>query len=210
MAENSTQTTNYDKQEAKEKVIKGSAKVEKKKFSKKIIDFLFSDKIDSMGNYLAYSILGPSLKNLIFQLGNGMLSMALFGGGSIAPGGSGTYIPGYGYQTARREPVPYSNMANPNYAQPQVMGYAPQRVGMNDISFDSRDDCYLVLDRMNREIARYGKVRVADFYTFAGITGQEGNWTLQANGWYNLNDAHPMMRIDGRWIIEFPPVQPIR
>lgn len=198
---------NYMPQEPKEKVIQGNAKMEKPKISKKVIDFLFSDKIDSVFNYLTYYILGPSLKDLIFKMGTGALQMALFGGQG---GGNMPPMGGYmnQYSTARRDPNYYSNMSNPSYAQPQP-GIYQQRVSLNDISFDTRDDVLLVLDRMNRELQRYGRVRVADFYTFAGITGQEGNWTLQGNGWYSLNDAHPIMRTDGRWIADMPPVQPL-
>lgn len=198
---------NYVPEEVKEKVIQGSARVEKPKLGKKVVGFLFSDKIDSVFNYLTYYILGPSLKDLIFKMGTGALQMALFGGqngGNVSPMG---YM--NGYSSARRDPNYYSNMSNPGYAQPQP-GFYQQRLTLNDISFDSKDDAWLVLDRMNREIARYGKVRVADFYTFAGITGQEGNWTLQGNGWYSLNEAHPMMRTDGRWVVDFPPVQSLR
>jgi hypothetical protein len=83
------------------------------------------------------------------------------------------------------------------------------KIDMSMISFDTKDDAWLILDRMQREIARYKRVRVADFYNYAGITGQEGNWTLSSTGWYNLQDAHPVMRTDGRWIIDFPPVQSI-
>jgi len=202
MAEN----TNYTQEEKKEKVVKGTAKLEKKSPRKKIVDFLFSDKIDSIGNYIAYQILGPSIKDLIFRMTTGALQMALFGGNTV--GSSGSYVPGYGYQAARRDPVPYNQMGNPSYAQPQA-GYQ-QRISVSDVSFDTKDDAWLVLDRMGREISRYGKVRLADFYIFAGITGQEGNWALQSSGWYNLGDAHPMMRTDGRWVIEFPPVQSLR
>lgn len=210
MAEN----INYNLQEPAEKVIKGQAKVEKTPLSKKMVNFLFSDKIDSVANYLTYYILGPSLKDLVYKMATGGLQMVLFGGNTQ---GQPPYYPGYGgynnynngYMQARRDPVPYNQMSYPGYAQPQP-GIYQQRVSLNDISFDSKDDAYLVLDRMNREIQRYGKVRVADFYTFAGITGQEDNWTLQGNGWYDLNMAHPMMRTDGRWIIEFPPVSSIR
>jgi len=203
MAEN----TNYVQEEPKEKVIKGAAKVEKKTAGKKVIDFLFSDKLDSIGNYVAYYILGPSIKDLIFKMTTGALQMALFGGnnGSVPPVG----LPNTGGVGARRDPYQYNTVSNPGWANPQP-GYVQQRVGLNDISFDTRDDAWLVLDRMSREIARYGKVRLADYYTFAGITGQEGNWTLQGNGWYNLNDVHVMMRTDGRWVIEFPPLQVLR
>ena len=163
--------TNYAKPEEAKKVIKGTAKVEKRKFGRKMIDFLFSDKLDSVANYLTYYILGPSLKDLVFKMGTGALQMALFGGNTANTGGN--YVPGYGYQPVRRDNyMPYNMMGNPTYAQPQP-GLYQQRVSLNDISFDTRDDAQLVLDRMCREINRYGKVRVADFYTFAGITGQD-------------------------------------
>ena len=135
--------------------------------------------------------------------------MALFGGNTMTTNNTNSnYIPGYGYQPGRRDPLSYNSVSNPGYAQP--MGYQQQRVALGDISFDTKDDAWLVLDRMGREIQRYGKVRVADYYNFAGVTGQESNWALQSSGWYMLGDAHPMMRTDGRWVIEFPPVQSLR
>lgn len=208
------QQTNYNdlSSEPKSKVIKGKAKQEKN-IAKKVVGFLFSDKIDSVANYLTWYVLGPSLRDLIFKLGTGALQMALYGG----QGGAGVPpMGGYGYgagysSNARRDPVPYNTMygypqAGYGYAQPQVQpAVYQQRITLNDISFDSRDDALLVIDRMQEEIRKYQKVRAADFYTFAGITGQESNWTLQSNGWYDLSQAKPLMRTDGRWMIDFPP-----
>jgi hypothetical protein len=212
------QPTNYNaaqNSESNAPVIKGHVKIEKPSFGKRIVNFLFSDKLDSVGKYLADAILGPSLKDLVFKIGMGALQMTLYGGNMYNPGNysGGSYINGYGYQSARRDPVPYNTMSAPpgyqyGYAQPQPGIMAP-KIDMSMISFDTKDDAWLILDRMQREIARYQKVRVADFYTYAGITGQEGNWTLSSTGWYNLQDAHPVMRTDGRWIIDFPPVQSI-
>lgn len=199
MAEN-----NYQQDDLKGKVVKGNVKIEKKTFRKKVIDFLFSDKIDSVGNYLAYSIFAPSLKEMIFKGFTGALQMMLFGNGTVAQAPQSQ-----AYQVGRREPVPYNTLANPSYAQPQP-SYGAQRVTMNDIVFDTKDDCYMVLDRMSKIIQHYGRARLADYYEAAGITGQESNWALQTSGWYFLGDAHPVMRMDGRWIIEFPPLQSIR
>ena len=39
-----------------------------------MIDFLFSDKLDSVANYITYYILGPSLKDLVFKMGTGVHS----------------------------------------------------------------------------------------------------------------------------------------
>lgn len=203
---------NYPQQETATKVIKGTAKLERPKASKKLIDFLFTDKIDSISNYLIYSILGPSVRRLIYEMGNGALRMALLNNQSPnqPPSPMNMWSNGYdNYSTARRDPYMYNQMTNYGYAQPQP-SIMPQRISIQDVSFDTKDDAYLVLDRMNRTIQRYGKVRVADFYGYAGLTGHEDNWTLQGNGWYDLNQAHPIMRTDGRWMIDFPPIAPIR
>ena len=209
MPDNPTQqATNYQQPQSG-KVIKGTAKIEKPPLNKRIVNFLFSDRIDSIANYLGTYILGPSLKDLIFKMGTGALQMALFGGlnGVMNPNNTGNYIPGYGYQTARRDPFPYNQMSTPpGYAQPTPNMY-PQNVSINDVSFDTKDDAYLVLDRMQNDLRRYGKVRALDFYNAAGISGQEGNWTLQGYGWYSLDGTMPIMRTDGRWMISFPPMQ---
>ena len=208
------ESQNYKQpEESSGKVIKGTAKIEKRTLSKKLVDFLFSDKIDSIGLYLLQEVLGPSLRDLLYRTIVGAASMSIYGG--MQNGAPGSAL-SQRYSGAKRDPVPYNTMSNgyygPSYGYspaPQPGIYAP-RMSLNDISFDTKDDAYLVLDRMNHEIGRYQKVRVADFYIFAGITGQEGNWALQGNGWYDLRDAKPIMRTDGRWIIDFPPIQPLR
>ena len=190
------------------KVIKGTAKVEKLTPVQKVVGFLFSDKIDSIGKYLTYEVLGPSLRNMAYQLGLGALQMAFFG--NNRPPAGAPLPPSQQYSGARRD---YGAYSNAGYAspQPQMIAQTPyrQRIMPNDISFDTKDDAYLVLDRMNRELMRYRRVRVADFYTYAGITGQESNWTLQSTGWTDLTTAAPVQRSDGRWMIMFPPTIPI-
>ena len=205
--------TNYNKVQAQmeenkpSKVIKGTAKLEKRSFSKKLIDFLFSDKIDSIGNYLTYEVLGPSLRNMAYQLGMGALQMTLFGNSRPPVVGP----PSQQSSGARRDYGAYSNQGYAAPPPPPVAaaGYR-QRIMPNDISFDSADDALLVLDRMRGEIGRYGKVFLRHYYEFSGITGQLDNWTLGSYGWYDLNYAHPIQRTDGRWMIDFPDPQMIR
>ena len=45
--------------------LKGQFKVEKKSLSQRLLNILFSDKIDSSGNYLIYDSLGTSLRDLL-------------------------------------------------------------------------------------------------------------------------------------------------
>lgn len=185
------------------KVIKGTAKVEKLSPLQKVVGFLFSDKIDSIGKYLTYEVLGPSLRNMAYQLGLGALQMAFFG--NNRPPVGAPVPPSQQYSGARRD---YGAYSNPGYAnpQPQMVAQGPyrQRIMPNDISFDTADDAMLVLDRMKAQCQKFGKVFLRDFYEFSGITGQLDNWTLGSYGWYDLNPAQIMQRIDGRWMVQFP------
>lgn len=206
--------TNYNKMqnpdgttvtEKPSKVIKGSAKLEKRTPTKKIVNFLFSDKLDSIGTYLMYEVLGPSLRNLAYQLGVGALQMTFFGNNRPP---MGAVPPSQQYSGARRDYGAYSNPGY-GYAQPpQPVIAAPngyrQRLMPNDISFDTADDANLVLDRMRMQLQKFGKVFLRDMYEFCGITAEQDNWTLSSYGWYDLNSAHPIQRVDGRWMIQFP------
>ena len=193
------------------KVIHGTAKVEKRTISKRLTDFLFSDKIDSIGNYLAYDVLKPSLMNLAYQLGVGALQMAFFGNNRPPVG---PMPPSQQYSGARRDYGAYSNTqgyANP-VPPPTPMGNPGyrNRVMPNDISFDTYDDADLVLKRMYNELGKYGKVFLRHYYEFSGITGQLDNWTLGSYGWYNLDTSQIFQRNDGRWMINFPDPQMMR
>lgn len=185
------------------KVIKGTAKVERLNPVQKMVGFLFSDKLDSIGKYLTYEVLGPSLRNLAYQLGLGALQMAFFGNNRPPMGGA--LPPSQQSSGARRDYVAYSTQA---YAAPPapVVQQNPyrQRIMPDDISFDTMDDAKLVLDRMSSQLQKFGKVFLRDFYEFSGITGQADNWTLGSYGWYNLNGTQIVQRIDGRWMIQFP------
>ena len=206
--------TNYNKMqnpdgttvtEKPSKVIKGSAKLEKRTPTKKIVNFLFSDKLDSIGTYLMYEVLGPSLRNLAYQLGVGALQMTFFGNNRPP---MGAVPPSQQYSGARRDYGAYSNPGY-GYAQPpQPVIAAPngyrQRLMPNDISFDTADDANLVLDRMRMQLQKFGKVFLRDMYEFCGITAEQDNWTLSSYGWDDLNSAHPIQRTDGRWMIQFP------
>lgn len=185
--------------------LKGQFKVEKKSLSKRIINFLFSDKIDSIGNYLVYDILGPTLRDLLYKSVVGAAGMTIYG--SVRDNGNALERK---YAGARRD---YSAMAqqpasNQFYAQTQA---TPQYgYGIYDISFNTKDDALYQLDRLQANIAKYGKVRVKDFYQDVGYTPPPGNWAIDGAGWYNLDNVTAVPTSNGRWIIDFPPPVSIR
>lgn len=183
--------------------LKGNFKVEKKTLSKRLINFLFSDKIDNIGNYLIYDILGPTLRDLLYKSVVGAAGMTIYG--SVRDTGNAMERK---YAGARRD---YSAMARQDpdqyFAPPQPRsqyGY-----GIYEISFDTKDDALYRLDRLQALIAKHGKVRVKDFYDDIGYS-PKGNWAIEGIGWYNLDNVTAVPTSTGRWIIDFPPPVSIR
>jgi len=178
---------------------KGQFKVEKKTLAQRCINFLFSDKIDSIGNYLVYDIIGPTFRDLIYKSFVGAIGMAIYG--SVTNPGNPLEQK---YAGARRD---YSSMSRPGPSQFNVQTpMQPQYgYGIYDITFDTKDIALYYLDRLQAYIAKYGKVRVKDFYDDVGYTPPPGNWAIEGAGWYNLTGVTAIPTSNGRWIIDFPP-----
>lgn len=202
MAENNKNNT-----EMEENRLKGQIKVEKKSFTRKIIDFLFSDKIDSIGNYLTYEVVRPTIIDLIYKSIVGAAGMALYN--SAAQRNQNPLQ--QRYSGAQRNYTPYDQMAyqappGQFYANVQAApGYYGQGLGLNDISFNTKDDALYQIGRLKDMITRYGKVRVSDYYLDVGYTPPPSDWAVQGAGWYSIEGAKPVPTTNGRWIINFPP-----
>lgn len=192
--------------------IKSYVKVEKPTLKKKVLGFLFSDKIDSIGSYLTNYILGPSLKELGFRMITGAAQMALFGNGTVQPPTNNGLVPGWGNVQNRSNIINYAafSQPQPTYVQSPIIPTPSMSLGFggtNEVTFATKDVANVVLDRMRNVLATYGKCKVADFYRSAEISPPANNWTLESNGWYDLSTAQPMMTTDGRWILSLPQVR---
>ena len=129
---------------------RGQFKVEKKTLAQRAINFLFSDKIDSIGNYLVYDIIGPTFRDLIYKSFVGAIGMAIYG--SVTNPGNPLEQK---YAGARRD---YSAMSRPGPGQFNVQTpMQPQYgYGIYDITFDTKDIALYYLDRLQAYIAKYG------------------------------------------------------
>lgn len=222
MAGNQQQSTNYSAAssgqpgspiQGNQPSIKSYVKVEKPTLKKRVLGFLFSDKIDSIGSYLTNYILGPSLRELGFRMITGAAQMALFGNGTVQNPNNvnNGLLPGWGMQN-RPNIIPYNTFSQPQptYVQSPIMPQPGMSVGFggtNEVTFATKDVANVVLDRMKNVLATYGKCKVADFYRSAEISPPANNWTLESNGWYDLSTAQPIMTTDGRWILGLPAVR---
>lgn len=75
-----------------------------------------------------------------------------------------------------------------------------------DIIFDSRENAYLFLDELNKIIADYGVVSVADMHDLAGIAC--ANFTATKYGWTDLSEVKVIRGRNG-YFIKFPRVVPL-
>lgn len=201
MAEN----TNYNQQEEpKPGVLKGKAEIKKTKPSQKVVNFLFSSKLDDIGAFLVQTIIGPGLKNLCYNVGEGALRM-------IFKQGGGYYQnpPALGQSPWPVQQTNYNSLSTQTWGQmrPVTVSQSPYANDYKSVIFTYRDDALVVIDRLANHIYKYGKASVREFYNAAEVTPPLGNWAIDGIGWHTVQGAHPVMTSDGRWIIEMPPTQ---
>ena len=183
--------------EALGKVTTGVVKSKKKSAGRKILDVFLSEKIDEVGDYVKYNIFGPGIKSLIYEMVVGTVSMMFWGDASFgrraARDGAGSK--GYDRRFDERRERERARSSRSAY-------------DIDDILFETRDDAERVLDRLYDLLDRYGKVRVADLYSAAGIS-PEGNYTVNYYGWYSLRGAGSYPTSEG-WALDLPKCESLR
>lgn len=180
-----------------EKVTTGAVKKQKKTLSKRVIDALFDQKVDEAIDYAKHNVIGPGVRRLIFDAVMGALSMVFFGDAR------GFYSGESGGRTG-------GGAGRRGYDRIYDSGRASRRssVDISDILFETREDAERVLDRLYSDLERYGKVRVADLYSAAGVSGNS-IWTDNNYGWFNLDRAVPYPTSEG-WQLDMPPAESLR
>ena len=183
-----------------EKVVSGTAKKKKKTLSNRVIDALFDQKVDEAIDYAKHNVIGPGIRRLIFDAFMGGLSMIFFGDARGFYGGDVGGRTGGGRRGYDRI-----------YDERRGRSDVPRRrssVDISDVLFETREDAELVINILYRELEKYGRVRVADYYSAAGVTGNS-MWTDSNYGWYNLNGIEPFPTSEG-WQIDMPPAESLR
>lgn len=183
-----------------EKVTTGTVKKQKKTLSKRVIDALFDQKVDEAIDYAKQNVIKPGIRRLIFDAFMGSLSMIFFGDArgyysSETGGRTGGGRRGYDriYDSRDRRDGGYRRRSS---------------LEVSDILFETREDAERVLDRLYSDLERYGRVRVADLYSAAGVSGNS-MWTDNNYGWFNLDRAQPYPTSEG-WQLDLPPCESLR
>lgn len=198
--------TNASKEEHKEKVVKGKVTVEKKSPLKKLAKVFVPGDLAKIGHTIVYDMVIPAGRDFLVNSLVNAINMVFYTNGN---------------GPANRPYTSYFN--NPNIARPgtnslasfytwnapsYAMNQVPQNYGQQaapdhdyrNLQFTSRRDAEGVLNAMFETLATYGKVTVADYYDFAGIST---NWTDNKYGWYDLRGSD-IKAINGGFIIILP------
>lgn len=153
-----------------EQVTSAPATKKKQSFGTKAVAAFVGEDIENVGQYLLYDVAIPAIKNTLSDLVSQGIERLLFGESSPrGRGSSGSSRVSYGSYSR-----PGMSPGNRRDASPRTRRYHD----FSEIELESRDEAYLVIDRLGDLIEEYGLATVADLYDLCGITTEytDENW----------------------------------
>lgn len=171
-------------------VTSGTAQLKKKSLGAKFRESFTGDDAKSVGQYLLFDVVVPSIKDLLF-------SMIVEGGRRTLFGGSGrpstnNPILGQGTSYSKMYSGGGSTLLSGRTTQAAI---AKPRATFDykEVIVPTRPEAEEVIDALNNLIDEYGNATVADLYACVGITPDH---TAIKWGWTNISgvEIHPMQQ----------------
>lgn len=189
---------NNEKQEKEIKqVVNSPAKTRKKSEARKFADSFIAEDAGNVGSYILKEVLIPSAKKLIADITKNAIDMFLYGDTDRPKKRSGSRISYRDY---------YDDRDRDRRDDRRSSSRSRSSLEYDEIVLDTRGEAELVLDELDRIIARYQFASVADLYEIAGI--DNNNYTLHRYGWSSLRSA-TIKRIRDGYLLVMPKAMPI-
>ena len=176
--------------EKKSPVVKSAVSSKKQGIGRKFADTFLADNAKDVKTYIFSDVIVPTIRDGLFDVISGGLSMILYGDSRSARRGSrstGSYVnySSYSSPSKKERPKPVSS----------------NRFAYNDIIFETRSDAVDVKETMMDILDQFNVVSVADYYELAGL---DSSFTDQKYGWKSLDNVTLSRDGDG-YKLRMPP-----
>lgn len=185
------------------KIISGKATLRKRPWYSRLTRSLIADDATSVGGYIIDDVVGPAIRNLIYDVITGGAARTLYGPTRAGGLRSTSTIRGGGPVSSIRNRYDKLAEDGPRRGPTQEQR---ARHDFREVVLDYREDALAVVEKLVEYADRYGSVSVADFYTLCEITGSHAD---HAWGWRDLS-ATELRQFRGGWLIDLPDPQPLR
>lgn len=175
-------------------VVTGKTQTKKNEVRKFTRDF-FAEDWESIKKFIKNDILIPAMKRTFYDVIEGSLGRALFGGQG---GGS--------RNRSTADKVSYRDYTASSRKSDNYRSGTRSVLDYDDIIFDSRGDAEAVLTTMIDIIDQYEEVSVAALYELANV--RNAPHTANKYGWDNLSRAYVDRNRDG-YVIKLPRAMPL-
>lgn len=204
--ENNAPAPSGEPREELTKIVTGKVSLKKSPWYKRIGRSLIADDASSVGGYIIEDVVGPAIRNLIYDVITGGAARTLYG--STRGGGlrRESTIRGGGPVSSIRTRYDKMSEEGPGGARRGMSQEARARHDFQEVVLGDRQEAVGILEALIDYIGRYGTVTVAELYTLCGVTGSHAD---RSWGWSDLSTADIRQYRQG-WLIDLPDAQPLR
>lgn len=192
-----------DEDKQVKKIISGSVRKQKKGFGKRIAENLLEDDAQSVGDYILYDVIIPSVKDLIFNALTGGLEASLFGG---KRGARTSRDRGRSYVSYDRVSYNSTRDRDRDRESRDVSRRSRATHRFDDLVLDSRGEAEEVISHLVDLTIDYGQATVADLYDLLGVTS---DFTDNKHGWTDLRGASVTRARGGGYLLDLPRTRPL-
>lgn len=200
--DNSSAKTNKKKTEKPkvEAVVKSKVTRRRKPLGKRIASTFINEESGNIGSYVLEDVIIPGAKNMIYDIVQNSLGIALFG--SAHHRGSNSKRGGiFNYNSISKNKASGSAKSNRTISNRNRATH-----NFDEIVIDDRAEANYVLEQMDNLIERFDQVSVGDLYDLLGVTS---SFTDRNYGWTNISKAK-VIRDRAGYMLDLPPTEVLR